>query len=301
MSFAVPLVAPSLRPSRAALPALLVVAIAAGCSRGESRQVAARTVDGVHADSVRPLAPPAGVTLPVLAAAGAAPYTVSAATQGGTIAGRVELAGAAPADSAFDPGDELRGCGARVVHRAVTHRGAAVGDVVVWLADARTGKALPTSRRVELDLEGCQLAPLAQGVVAGSTLNVHGRDPIDSRLRLARQPGGASLGLVRMTDAGQVVPDDRALAQPGIVEARGERPAWLRAWLLVFDHPYFATTDADGAFSLADVPPGTYTLRAWHERLGQIEQRVTVTAGQPAAVTLRFGDAPATTTSSAGH
>ena len=48
---------------------------------------------------------------------------------------------------------------------------------------------------------------------------------------------------------------------------------------MVTEHPYFAITDADGAFSLADVPAGTYTLKAWHETLGAQTQEITVKAG----------------------
>ena len=42
----------------------------------------------------------------------------------------------------------------------------------------------------------------------------------------------------------------------------------MRAYVAVFDHPYFALTDAEGKFSLSEVPPGVYVLEAWHERLG---------------------------------
>jgi hypothetical protein len=52
---------------------------------------------------------------------------------------------------------------------------------------------------------------------------------------------------------------------------------WMTAWVAAFDHPYFAVTRADGSFQMPLLPPGTYTLRAWHERLGSVEQQVTLT------------------------
>ncbi|MEE8459251.1 MAG: carboxypeptidase regulatory-like domain-containing protein, partial [Phycisphaerales bacterium] len=52
--------------------------------------------------------------------------------------------------------------------------------------------------------------------------------------------------------------------------------SWMEAWVVVTEHPYYAVSDADGTFTLADVPPGTYTLRIWHETLGEAEQQVTV-------------------------
>lgn len=51
---------------------------------------------------------------------------------------------------------------------------------------------------------------------------------------------------------------------------------WMMAWVAAFDHPYFAVTQADGSFKMPQLPVGTYTLRAWHERLGVVDQQVVV-------------------------
>jgi hypothetical protein len=59
--------------------------------------------------------------------------------------------------------------------------------------------------------------------------------------------------------------------------------SWMHAYIGVVDNPYFAVTTADGGFRLPNLPPGTYTLTAWHEKLGVQRQTVTVTAGSPAA------------------
>jgi hypothetical protein len=55
---------------------------------------------------------------------------------------------------------------------------------------------------------------------------------------------------------------------------------WMRGYIAVFKHPYFAVTDKDGRFDLKDLPPGSYTIKAWQEKLGTQSQKVTVTAGQ---------------------
>ena len=142
-------------------------------------------------------------------------------------------------------------------------------------------------------MDRCLLTPRAQPALAGGTLNVKSSDPVVTRLHFIRRPANELVSTITMNDAGQVVPDEKVLATPGVVEVRGEVHPWLRAWLLVFDHPYHTATGADGAFTLADVPPGHYRLVAWHERLGIAEQAVTVETGKPTAVTLRFGAAPA--------
>ncbi|PYR33514.1 MAG: hypothetical protein DMF90_20530, partial [Acidobacteria bacterium] len=50
---------------------------------------------------------------------------------------------------------------------------------------------------------------------------------------------------------------------------------WMNAYVGVLDHPYYAVSDASGAFELKSLPPGTYTIEAWHERLGATTQSVT--------------------------
>lgn len=65
---------------------------------------------------------------------------------------------------------------------------------------------------------------------------------------------------------------------------------WMIAWVAAFDHPYYGVTDAQGAFTMPALPPGQYTVRAWHERLGVIEQSVAVGAdGKVPPLQLRFG------------
>lgn len=275
--------------------AALLLAAAAGCSRGESRPVdsagiaQAGRVRGEVVAVARDVADP-GVR-PTRPAYRAAPLVGA-----GSVAGSVVLDGPPPTDTTIrlDPG-LARACrGASLVDRTLTVRqdDGGVSGAVVWLEGVAAGKPPLPGARHELALDGCRLAPRTLAVAAGGTLDVHGVDPIASRLRFARAGTGPDAGRVllrtSMSAAGQVVPDERVLADAGAVEVRGETPPWLRAWVLVFDQPYFATTGDGGAFALADVPPGRYRLVAWHERLGRVEQPVTVAPGQAAAITVRM-------------
>jgi hypothetical protein len=63
---------------------------------------------------------------------------------------------------------------------------------------------------------------------------------------------------------------------------------WMAAWVGVLPHPYFAVTAADGSFTLKDVPPGTYTVEAWHERFGTKTAQVTVAANQTGRTSFTF-------------
>ncbi|HEY0777755.1 MAG TPA: carboxypeptidase-like regulatory domain-containing protein [Gemmatirosa sp.] len=276
--------------------ALVVLLALAACSRGESRP--AHTGTAAAHDATRTGAVPHDVTLPGVTASEPA-YVVRPATDAGRVTGSVQLDGPAPADTIVTPGpDDVRTCGRSLTLPAVETRGGGVAGAVVWLVGVAAGKPFPELRRSELALEGCRLRPHIVAAVAGGALNVHGIDELDARLRFTRVEGGTSadgpgavLLRVTTTDAGQVVPSERVIATPGTVEVRGELQPWLRAWVLAFDHPYFATTDATGAFTLDGVPPGTYQLVAWHDRLGRSVQRVTVAPGAGVTADVRLGGA----------
>jgi hypothetical protein len=126
-----------------------------------------------------------------------------------------------------------------------------------------------------------------QTAVAGGTLNVRSLDAVEHRTRIAHRDGGEVLATIRETDEGQVVPNERVLAHPGILDLTCDVHAWTHAWIAVFDHPYFATTGGDGSFTIDSLPPGRYQLRGWHPRLGAIADSVTVTAGGVAQVALQ--------------
>jgi plastocyanin len=71
---------------------------------------------------------------------------------------------------------------------------------------------------------------------------------------------------------------------------------WMNAYVGVLDHPYFAVTGPDGKFELKDVPAGTYTIEAWHEKLGPMDQSVTLAEKESKDANFTFKAAAATTT-----
>jgi hypothetical protein len=69
----------------------------------------------------------------------------------------------------------------------------------------------------------------------------------------------------------------------------------MNAYVGVMDHPYYAVTGEDGTFELKSLPPGTYTIEAWHEKLGPMTQSVTLAAKDSKEVNFTF-KAPAAAT-----
>ncbi len=206
----------------------------------------------------------------------------------GSLSGRVLLQGPPPADSVVVSTLDQTICGDRSVVAAVDRTGNALENVIVWLENARSGKALPLSRRYTLTQQRCQLDPPVQAMLIAGTLNVNNADRTAHGTRFLRAGSGTTIAVIHETDAGQTVPVEKVLLEAGRIEVRCDNHPWTRGWLQVFDHPYFGTTDEQGRFALDSIPPGTYRLMAWQPRLGTREQQVTVTPSGGTKVELVF-------------
>jgi len=62
----------------------------------------------------------------------------------------------------------------------------------------------------------------------------------------------------------------------------------MRGYIAVFKHPYFVVTKDDGTFDLSNLPPGTYTIKAWHEKLGTASQTITIGANESKVLSFVF-------------
>jgi hypothetical protein len=221
-----------------------------------------------------------------------ATYRVVPVPSSGTLIGTVSFDGPAPTDTIAHPTVDMDVCGHVLVDPTVQHHGQRLQGVVVWLSGITAGKHLPYTRRYDLLTESCRFTPRVQAAIVGGTLNVRSADAVTHRTRFIR--GRDTVAVIQETEEGQVVPTERVLTGDGLIEVRCDLHPWSRAWLLVFRHPYFATTDANGAFTIDSVPPGRYQLSVWHERFGVVRDSVTIpSTGRPAPVALTFrGPAP---------
>ena len=73
---------------------------------------------------------------------------------------------------------------------------------------------------------------------------------------------------------------DHAFAEPGVVRMFCNIHPSMSAYVLVMQNPWWASVAADGTYRLGDIPPGTWTLKVWHERGGESSREITVAAGQ---------------------
>lgn len=179
-------------------------------------------------------------------------------------------------------------CGDRIAEGAIVAPQGGLMNVVVWLSDAREGKALPDSRRFEVTNVRCRLDPRVQGVIVGGTLNVKSADPVVHETVIRVSGVTEVLETVTQNGDGQVVPLENVLARPVRLELSCRTHPWTQGWIHVFDHPYFAISAPNGRFVLDSIPPGEYTMRTWHERLGGTAREVRVEVGGVTRVEVKY-------------
>jgi hypothetical protein len=214
----------------------------------------------------------------VVIASSATPYRVTTVATAGSVTGTVTLKQSLPALPPVPTGDASTICGPSMPDESVVVQGGGLAGVVVWLDGAYTGKAPGLERRVELESDHCKLVPRVQAAMVGSAVNIIGHDDLRQHLRFAASGDSTPRAIILLGGGEQVIPTELPFTKPGMVSVRDAEHPWTRAYLAVFDHPYFAVTGNGGTFTIDGVPPGKYKLNAWHERTGVSVQDVDVAA-----------------------
>lgn len=204
-----------------------------------------------------------------------------AAARAGELRGTVRYAGAAPKAAALPVHKDQEACGASVPDESLLVAGGGLANVVVQVRGV-SGPA-PRPVRAELDQDHCRFRPHVQAVPVGSTMDIVSSDPVLHNVH--GWIGRATVFNQAMPTPGQRMP--RRLDRPGIIQVKCDVHDWMSAWVLVVEGPA-AVTGADGGFAVKDLPPGSYTVVAWHERLGERIAQVTVPAAGAASLEIRY-------------
>jgi plastocyanin len=145
-----------------------------------------------------------------------------------------------------------------------------LSDVVVYL-DGVKARARPA--RTTIAMKGKAFLPRVAVVPVGGTVEFPNEDPIFHNVFSVSGDNRFDLDLYKRPKSASWT-----FQAPGLVRVYCNIHPQMSAVVLVRDNPYYTRAAADGAFSLADVPAGRYTLKAWQERAGEVSQPVTVAA-----------------------
>lgn len=227
----------------------------------------------------------------VAVSAGVGP--ASAAPVTGSIKGTVLFEGEPPEratlDRKSDPFCAKQAATANADDVVVT-KGKLAG-VLVRIKNGDAGTHAAPATPAVVDQVGCMYAPHVIGLQVGQKLAVRNSDGTTHNVRGILR-GKDLLNKMQAAKAADM-PIDAATATAGdVIElACGVHP-WMHAFAVVNDHPFFAVTGTDGAFSITGLPQGSYTLEAWHPTLGAKSMAVKIGVGAKGAITARFSYKP---------
>ena len=158
-------------------------------------------------------------------------------------------------------------------------------NVLVRVKSTPAGKA-PTED-VLVGQKDCMYRPRVQGAVEGQKIKVQNEDPT---LHNVHTYEGTKTLFNQAQPPGSAAIEKPLPKTEDVVKLKCDVHPWMAAFVVVNKNPYFAVTKEDGTFQIKDVPAGTYTVEAWHEKLGTKTQQVTVTEGKPAQAKFDFSD-----------
>jgi len=209
----------------------------------------------------------------------------------GTVTGSIKLDGAGPKpkniNMAAEPNCAKEHAGSPAqTEEVVPGDGGTLQNVVVYLkGDFSQYSFTPASEPVMIDQKGCQYHPHVLALQTGEPLSVVNSDqtthnihpvPKDNREWNESQPPGSS-------------PIMQSFARPEVsIPVKCNVHPWMKAYIAVFNNPYYVVTGKDGSFTIKNVPPGTYTVTAWHELYNSQDQMVTVGPSESKSVTITF-------------
>jgi plastocyanin len=215
--------------------------------------------------------------------------SVDAATAG-VISGSVDFNGPAPdlkpIDMSAAPPCKASHSGPVMPQQLVVGDHGALANAVVYVKSGLTGYRfdVPTVP-VTVEQKGCMYEPHVAALMAGQALVVQNDDPtIHNVHAMARENREWNRSEAPGTGDIREVFDRPEVAIP----LKCNVHPWMRGYVAVFDNPYFAVTSPNGAFTLRSVPPGTYTIEAWHEKLGDVDQIVTIGPKESKQIVLTF-------------
>jgi hypothetical protein len=224
------------------------------------------------------------------AAPPAAPAPAAAATPGptgnGTITGTVKLLGTPP-EMQLTKRQADPYCAKTPMkdEEVVVGTGGTLKNVIVRITKGVTGRYDPPPTPAVVDQSACMYRPRVQGIQLGQPLQIKNSDQTLHNVHGYKGPST----LFNQAEIPGQPPMTKQLNNPDeIVKLKCDVHPWMTAYVLVSTNPFFAVTGEDGSFKIGGVPPGSYTVEAWHERFGAKSAEITVPADKPATAVFAF-------------
>jgi plastocyanin len=203
---------------------------------------------------------------------------------GGSLKGTVVLKGAAPEPQKLPVTIDQYVCGKeKSAEDLVRSPEGGIRNAVVWLENPPPAPPAAPPPATVMDQKECVFTPRVVVVAAGGRIDFLNSDRL---LHNLHSTPNANPPFNRAQPRGRTIPI--TFPHPEIVRVNCDLHSWMRGWVVVAEHPFYAITDADGRFALPGLPPGRYTVRVWQERLGAISREIVVGDQDPTTITVEM-------------
>jgi plastocyanin len=209
----------------------------------------------------------------------------------GTISGKVIFTGAAPKmpeiDMSSNPNCERQHKGPQKAEVVVVNPNKTLRNTFIWIKDGLPREHwTPPSQPATLDQRGCVYEPHVLGIMEGQQLEILNEDPVNHNVHAESQvnPAWNESQAPRAEHKFKTFNSEEVMF-PVTCSVH----PWMRSYIGVSPHPFFAVTGDDGSFTLKGVPPGTYTVEAVHEKYGRKEGKLTLAPSGMASIDFTYG------------
>jgi hypothetical protein len=212
-------------------------------------------------------------------------YETIEVKNGGSIEGVVQFVGAnVPKDPILTLSSETKYCGQSLSAGKYLIKDKKIQNAVVYIEEIKAGKAIP-SQSITLTNIKCAFEPhVAVGFKGGKIIQKND-DPIFHNIHTYLN--GKTMFNIGLPEKGSSV--EKPMLRPGLMEVTCDSHPWMHGFVQIFEHPYASVTNANGEFSIKDIPAGSYTIEAWHEGLGKVKMaNVKVESGKASKITVEF-------------
>jgi len=214
-------------------------------------------------------------------------------TSPGTIKGHVVLTGKAPGNPILRMGVDPKCSALNAGHRAIQESAmvaadGSVGNVFVRLDGTFPKTAVPTDPIV-IDQRACFYRPRVIGMRVGQPLQIRNDDDLLHNVHSSSAAGNTfNVGQPKAGIVFTFTPrTEEVMLRLGCDVHR-----WMTAYVGIVSHPFFSVSGPDGTFAIAKVPAGTYTIKTWHERFGEMTKKVTVKPGATSTIDFAYASSP---------
>ena len=205
----------------------------------------------------------------------------------GTISGVVRFDGNPPAripiDMSADPA-----CGQPYLTEQIVVTDQMLANVYVYIkSGAPSYTAIPNSLAIRLNQKGCRFSPHVIAIQQGGYVTFTNADPTVHNIHT--MPSQSTNAALDISQPAGSAPRTQVFPTPEVMlPVRCNNHPWMSAFINVAPNPWFAVSGVDGKFTITGVPPGTYTLAAVHEKLGEQDIQITVPAKSAAQASFTF-------------